>query len=326
MKTFFILLFAFISINGTYSSKVLNEVSYPQLSLRYTYSTFLKIDVSIINNNTVPGHLSKLRKQLLLTRTFLDIFAYAYPTGGPVGTEGGDRFEILRKILNKGYTLIGNFDDLQHVNFTEADRIKLLDKCLEWKGSYLDDIDNYNFKMYLNNVSKNVIVRNKDTLSIDFWGNITAVPTDSLSGYQNLGLLAKGQLNNCIDRYTYTTSLKDIWNKEYHELFHDYRKLVRSINFVADHFPEIYTSSVKNYVQTLEKAYGLLGKINDLINEYTYYVHNGDSGAAAQKQQEIIEKWSDLLKWFGQVGLKNTLVNMIKLVPSVLRSFGPTVT
>lgn len=294
-------------------SKTAN-VSYTNLSLKYTYNAFTNIDTSILNQDSNPGDLGKLRKQLLLTRTYLDIFIYAYPINGTGKYQDVDCSEVLRKNLNKGYTAIGNFDDLQHVNYTKSDRSKLLNKCLNWKSDFNKDIDNYNFKEYLNNVSEVIYLRPKKELSVDFWGNISFIPTRVLGGYQNIGMLASGQLNISLIDYDYTVGLENIWETKYHNIFHDYRKLIRSINFLANKFSEIYSVDVSKYIQHLEKAYTSLGKINDLINEYVYYNKNGDSGKAARKQQEIVDKWKDLRDWFNQINLRGLLEKLISLV------------
>lgn len=310
MKLVLILLVLCVTFMKVTSERY-NTETYAQLSLRYTYNAFMNINLGVVNNDTNPGTISALRKQLLLTRTYLDIFCYAYEL---TECHGGDCFLVLRKTLNKGYTLIGDFDDLQHVNYTESDRIKLLGRCLEWKQEFRDDIDNNNFKKYLTNVSTHMVMRPKSDLSIDFWGNVTAVPDGNLSGYQNIGLLSTGQLKDCINAYTFTVNLEDIWNKQYHNLFHDYRKLIRSINFVGNYFPAVYSQNIKTEIHQLEKAYTLLGKINDLINEYVYYTKRGNLRAAEEKKNEIVEKWKSLRAWFSDIGLMGILRKLVNLI------------
>lgn len=269
-----------------------SSISYQDLSKKYVLSAYDKIDLSQMSSNSEPGDLGSLRKSILLSRTYLDVFAYAYSSQSP------DLFLILRDDLNKGYTDIGNFDDLQHVNYTSEDKDKLLNKCMKWKTSYQNDEGQYNFNRYLNSPNgNNLYPRSKYNLSSDYWGNISQVPNNNLTGYENIGLLSKGQLTNCLSQYSYIISLTEIWEEEYHDLFHDYRKLIRGINFIPNRFPEVYSGNVDKYTSVLDNAYTKFGNLNDLINEYSYYESHGYQREADKKRGEVQLMWSQLKDW-----------------------------
>jgi hypothetical protein len=272
-------------------------ITYNELSVKYTKAAYSKINLDDLNENSNPGDLGPLRKSILLTRTYLDIFVYSYPTGTSLSNP--DIFEILRSDLNKGYTLIGNFDDLHFVNYTSSDKQKLLGKCLDWKSVFASDIGTCNFGKYLSASGSKLYYRNKTELSTDFWGLIPEVPELNLTGYQNIALLSTGQINNCITNFHIIVKLEEIWKDEYHEQFHDYRKLIRGINFIPNYFPEAYKINVGKYTDILQDAYNSFGKLNDIINEYSYYEKKGDSKIASQKRDQVISMWHDLRSWMG---------------------------
>lgn len=285
------LIFLSIILLAESSALLGGSLQFQDLAIKFTPSAYQKVDLDKITNQSLPGDLGSLRKSILLIRTYLDIFVYVYPIGNP------DLFEILRGDLDKLYVSLGNFDDEQHWNYTTSDKDKLLSKCLKYKYRFQQDDDKYNFYSFIQQTSDKLYYRNKDELSVDFWGNISQVPNNSLTGYQNIGLLSQGQLQNIISTYEYVTSIDEIWKSKNHHLFHDYRKSIRGAVFIPNFFPDVYSKDVSKYADIIDSAYSKLGKINDQITEYQYYEKKGYLGEANKKEKEIILMWKSLRDW-----------------------------
>lgn len=285
--------------------------TYGSLSERYvpkSYNDFTS-KLSILHDGIKPGSLTSLRRSIIAVRSFLDIFIYAYPL------DVDDTALILRKDMNKLYTDIGNFDDLHFVKYDPHDAEKLLKKCLNAKSNYDGHDKKYGYSSYINRPSKDKIhIRDKDKLSIDFWGHIPVIPTEGRTGVQTLGELAKGQLKILLEGYTKFVNLTDVCNKAIHEQFHDYRKLIRGFNFVGSYFDDIFNRTVK--LTPLSDAYHKIGKINDMINQYLFYISKGNNDKAETIKKHLNIDWQQLQLWFNEVHLHDLMVSVYNSIIS----------
>jgi len=277
--------------------------------------------LSSLDKKSMPDNVKPFRKSLLSARNGLDIFAYAYPETSMKEKKGkgdSDVFRLLRKDLNDGYTLVGNFQDLENVNYTKKDFETRLEACLTWKKTFETDISKYNYKSYVQSAStKKLFDRKKADLSRDFWGNVPATPSLSLNGYQNVAVLGGGQIQEAVNYYDATYNLTEIWDTKYHTEFHDYRKLLRSIEFVGTEFPQIFNANVTIELNLIDTAYGTFGNLNDLINEYVYYHTNGDSKKADKKKAEVISSWNTLKSWLTTNNFRSKMATLgTKLIPT----------
>ncbi len=294
----FVLLFCYLAKSASYGELAQDHVS-------SKYNIFLS-NLGSLNPNCKPGDLGTLRKSIISVRSFLDIFVYAYNNASP------DVFKLLRKELNELYTDIGNFDDLQHVNYSPSDAEKLLKFCLKDKDKFNKNKKEHNYGTYINKPSLDKLyMRDKSELSIDFWGNISALPIETYSGIRNLGLLVKGQLGSLIEAYDPFVNLTDIYERKIHDQFHAYRKLIRGFNFVTSYF-NVFNKTV-NYDVTKE-AYGRIGKINDEINEYEFYTKKGNTDKANKIKTELLSDWKDLIYWLDAKKFYNLLNYYLRLI------------
>jgi len=274
-----------------------------------------------LTNTSCPGVVKPMRKSLLLARNGLDVFVFAYPgaenmrIGKP--PKNGDVFTALRDDLDEGYTLVGDFQDLQNVNYTHEDYLERFNACLAWKVTFLVNIDKYGYKAYVLSASTTKLFkRKKGELSKDYWGNVTGRPNLTISGYQNVAILADGQLNNSVNIYTYITNLTDIWDDVYHTQFHDYRKLLRAINFVGTAYSVIYKVDVGDQMDLVNKAYGKFGDLNDLCTEYSYYVSKGNQQKADAIKAQIITNWAALIQFLAGKNFKAQMGSLqLLLIP-----------
>jgi hypothetical protein len=271
-----------------------------------SYNKFLD-NLHILHEGVKPGTLGNLRRSIISLRSYLDVFTYAYPFNNLHDTE--DVFLHLRKDLNKLYTSIGNFDDLHFVNYSPHDAEKLLDVSLKDKVKFETNDRTYGYVTYVKSPSKKLMYpRDKALLSIDFWGKLDAVPLAEFTAQKNLAILALGQINKLISDYTQFTNLTDICNEEVHTQFHDYRKLLRGFNFVGSDFGYVFNKTIN--LGILSESYHSIGKINDEINEYIFYMSKGNENKAIELKKKVKIDWDKLKSWFNSVKLYDIMVRI----------------
>jgi len=211
--------------------------------------------------------------------------------------------------------LVGNFQDLSKVNYTQKDYHARLDPCLAWKKDFVANIKIFNYNKFVNSISsKYLYKRSKKDLSKDFWRHVKGEPNKNKTGLQNIAYLVHGQITDAIDNYNAMYILEDIWQEQYHTQFHDYRKLLRAIEYVSDEFMGIWTAPAKPLLNIIDNAYGKFGDINDEIGEYTYYKSNGNKPMAEQTKAKIIKDWAALRAWLKTNDFTGSLTKMIQLL------------
>jgi len=159
---------------------------------------------------------------------------------------------------------------------------------------------NTTFSTFLQGVSLDELYfRPADELSSFYWEYIDVYPELSLTGLHNIALLERGLLQLALQRYPSVLNLTRIYQNDPHNLFHDYRKLVRSIVTVPGYFQVFNSSSdcVNSALGILNKLYKKFGAINDDIVAYDYYVNHGEEGKAHHEEQIIDSDWGNLQSW-----------------------------
>jgi len=256
----------------------------------------------MLNASSLPTSVKPMRKALLYARNGLDIFIYAFPVWKAKGVfeaKEHEVFNLVRGDLNVGYTLVGNFQDLQGVNYTEKDLEKRLKPCLEWKAQFMANIRRYDYDRYINAISLDKLHdRPKTEMSKDYWRHVKGTPKEALTGLQNMAMLAAGQLTDAITDYHAMIKLEKIWETAYHEQFHNYRKLLRAIYYVGSTFTKIYDKKPSGGgLDLVNTAYGTFGDINDEVADYSYYKEKGDKPMEEKKKAEIVKAWAAFKGW-----------------------------
>ena len=91
----------------------------PQIALRPSTSqelvfhnlSLIRESLARLNQNILPHEVKSLRKEIGTSRYYLDLFIYAYPCIG-----NKDLLKNLRKHLDEGYTIFGNFKTILNFN------------------------------------------------------------------------------------------------------------------------------------------------------------------------------------------------------------------
>jgi len=255
-----------------------------------------------LTEESMPDSVRALRHNISDVRNLLDIFAFAFPNNtGPANT---DVWPKLRGDLDAGYTLIGDFQDLDHsgVNYTRHDLEERLHKCLAWKKKFEANMPRFNYEAFAKSARRDMLFYRPDRLySKDFWEYIGDSPHMELSGLENMAVLERGIIGQLADNYTRVVSLENIWNVDDHILFHDYRKLFRSANTVHGFFPAVYNTTndcnVTRGVADFDTAYNMFGDLNDEVTAYQFYIQHHKEKEAAQKKKAIKKDWAALVAW-----------------------------
>ncbi|MDX2093810.1 MAG: hypothetical protein SFX73_38600 [Kofleriaceae bacterium] len=260
--------------------------------------------LAVIDADVMPHEPKAVRKQLAELRDYLDLFAYAYPTSH------GDPWKDIREELDDGYETIGEFKDMfDRQGVTDPrqavyDPTELADKrapVVAWTAELL--AQRVDVRLYLAKPSpSNMHERDRDDLSQFFWGATKIEPSKSRSGLKNMAKLTRELLDLALEDYDTVLDVRDIHKVENQEVFHDFRKRIRSIGRMPGYFPAIMDpdDDVTEQLALLTEAVTKYGEINDLI---TKYAHEPDGDL----KEEIADEWKALRDWQREHDFDNVL-------------------
>jgi hypothetical protein len=285
-------------------------LSYGELALASTPTSFATAlqYLSWLNKSALPTGVKPARKALLSSRSFFDVFAYAYPKT-EAGSTNDEVFDKIRAELDEGYEFVGVFQDLQYVDYSQKDFEKRLGDVLDWKETFEGHVKKYEYVKFSKSARTDKLYdRKKSDLSNEFWGAVDEVPELKYSGLENVAELVNGQYRESKNYYDEIIDLEKVWKTEYHDAFHEFRKILRSIEFCSISFPAIYGSyNTTVTMLILHSAYDQLGAINDVVNEYVYYKDEGKDGKAEEAKDEVKLLWNALQKWLKDEKFRDVL-------------------
>ena len=330
-------------------------------------------------NNTVdvmPDGVFVVRRAILRTRDLLDVFSPVYPKktrllgdekkqhtkdAGRKRKNGAKRSESdeelhktrmnhhsvvdvwkkLRRFLNDGYTLIGDFEDLTRakVKYT-PERLNIYqEQVWNWKEEFVAFVAQNHEEIfdYLSHACQlsqlqimgeenvHICSYHRSKSSHLFWGSTpsTQLPdgnTDKASVV--LVRLGKDQLHR-VQTYLREalTAGKVIGdhtiNEDVHELYHNLRKEIRSFLDSVDLFGQLLLSDYffdKHYkeITLLKEAKKLLGDLNDEVVAYSKYLEWGEFyDEQLQLRSFITVDWRDFQNWAQRVDLHGTIYSLI---------------
>jgi len=284
--------------------------SFHELGSQRTESLFSTIveELSEINKNTLPHETKELRKKLGEMRDFLDIFASIYPKKSK--NLDGDAWELLREDLDVGYEDLGAFKDLFDIQNTSVDEVKYpkketekrLAKVLKWTASFLDNERQEAYVNLLSNVREGKFYkRAQEQQSRFYWGGSGIEADPSLSGIDNLARLAQALLQNASHDYPEALLVNDLTELHESEVFHDFRKRVRSFAKVLRLFPQLVPtqSKLRADIAILEELVSLYGDLNDKIVKFGIEKDEDDLDEIREQistlQKSLVE-WQKLKK------------------------------
>lgn len=304
MKTLFLTLL-FLTASIAWADVNLNE-PYPSVAKTFIPQTFEDLIPYLekIDKNVLPHDVkipTDIRKKILKVRDSIDLFAYAMPS-----EEKSDQkmFESLREDLDEGYELMGSFKDLFDIQNTDApdanynvsdveDRRKPLRK---WIEKYLKKTDKYrDYLQKMDGVS--VHQKQANSLSSFYWGGIDFKPDRQQSAqivFENLigELITKSQTEWPEVRKI----LNPAKNHKNIEVFHDFRKRIRTITKIMSYFPSLVLIDEKSvlFLQELTQRYGV---ISDQVAKLELALDQKKKSKAEKIITETETLWADLQSW-----------------------------
>ncbi|GAX84254.1 hypothetical protein CEUSTIGMA_g11677.t1 [Chlamydomonas eustigma] len=290
-------LLACICLSFSYSE----APTYADLALALTplQFTFAITQMRYVDDETQPDGVKSLRMNLLYAREAIDIFAYAYPRQNVIEAKRkllgynddkpdtrllikrgnlidlkqatssvatnlentDDLLLVIRRDLDEGYEVLGDFQDLAHslVHYEVSDVELLRSKCLVWQQHFVQNMEARGYNNFLQSPSKNHLYdRPHKDLSRLFWGFRDTHPDPHLSGYANMALLLTSLAEEAGgDVLTEFLLLPQVYNEPQHSQFHMYRKLIRSLLAVVHFFPDIIIPDSIARMKTLEMTLSL---------------------------------------------------------------------
>jgi len=241
---------------------------------------------------TQPNDVAIFRKHPLLDlRSLIDVFGWIYPKK----ENGTDVLISLEVEASELYETAGDLQDLRSVNYTQADVDKLLLPCLEWKDKFFLHLSEY---QYLQFVSSPIDKWTRKTVPGRFWKLGNRQPDAKLNGYQNLAYMQSGIMKWLIDNLPPVLALRDLTNPKTADVFHGYRKNIRSASWVSSTFPSIFNGTAPaTKLALLSNLQSQMGDVHDSIVSYNYYIAHEDHKEAAKEKELVKEQWKKLREW-----------------------------
>lgn len=284
--------------------------------------------LSDFSTGWMPHDAKALRKYGLgKMRDHLDVFAYAY--GFDRNT---DRWRSLRKQIDKGYEVMGKFKDLYDalppaVRADPAQRDAVYagmgdkiaarrEAVVQWLAGFSDPQLVAQYQAHLESTDGEIHKRSAKKLSRFFWGAAEIVPKKRKSGVENISRLERRLLKlagadldelSTIEKVAQKMDGKKIPKDE--ELFHDFRKRIRTVVKLAGYFPEIRKTNSEGQPRAEAKlakvaeAVSRLGEVQDSLISL-----HGKKGKKAKKlRKQINEDWAVLKEWLDDEKLDKAL-------------------
>jgi len=261
------------------------------------YYENMKANLQHLTKESLPTTVKDIRKSILFVRDTMDIFVFAYPD---VDQKDSTWLKI-RTLLDDGYTVIGAYQDLQYSNPSPDDQAKLLKVCLDWHQEWEDKKKKHNYADFIQNPLPNRLTKPDDLFSY-YWKVISKVPKDHLEGAENIARMLHYMNGYSVDTLTKVLLITDPVKLADHEEFHDFRKVLRSIDFVSSFmsFMAPYSifqagfdpTPINTYVEVIRTSFG---DINDQIANYYFEKdHGADPAHLHDLEVEIDAEWQNV--------------------------------
>ena len=260
--------------------------------------------------NVQPRETKALRKLLGEVKLLMDYFIFSYPK-----KERKDQLLILRNDLDEGYETMGHFKDLydaaQASNSTvELKEVEKRRKLLfKWKKTFLKNIEDREDLTYLYSPLKNKIQKRKNKDLPKFvWRSVSFRPNSNLSARDTLLKLTSELLGAARDDLKDVLKVKNILKYENEELFHDFRKKLRSVLKLNKFYPHLAQEENLLAYQVIDLCVDKYGDLNDIIIAW----HGKKSGRKKKElEKKILGQWKVLKRWQEQEDVRAALKELI---------------
>jgi len=280
--------------------------------VQYMYED-MAAELPTLTIDSKPDTVKDCRKAVLRLRDLLDICPFAYPD-----SEEDDQIADIRSLVDKGYEKIGNFKDLEFVEHTPQEEEDLLFECLDWVREWgIENSSHNNIEFLLNPSPSHIFNRKYSELKGFFWKIAEAKPALKYNGILNFARLANKMVDFIRDALEKVLEVKDVTDLEGHDEFHDFRKTLRSVDYVSTVFDRAempqYTIfnpdfNVQPILDLIDNIYMEFGDLNSDIVSYLHDVERGEDKKKLEKKKEkLMEDWEELKKLVDKVDFDKTL-------------------
>jgi exopolyphosphatase len=274
--------------------------------------------LSMFTETVMPGAVFETRKSMLKTRDLLDVFSLVYPNAttsnnDTVGLENEDLWGSLRFFLDQGYTLVGEYLDLNHshVKYSKEQLEQSRNHVLDWHTRFRVFNQDHDVHAFLTAPTTNDCFHHEKESRL-FWKHIPvhSRPHGGDPATTSLQYLASEQLGVSLKYwkrvYPYTT-IDSITHEEYHNLRKMLRSLVDEFHlFGSTMFPTL--PKTHSAVKTLTTARGLLGAMNDDWTAFMFYLkHDEYRGSQTELASRVNEAWRDFKIWADSSGFESSI-------------------
>jgi hypothetical protein len=270
------------------------EAATPQLLTHY-WIVMAGVDATPQNPSPDQVKNSDVRKRILDLRLMMDFAAFSYQPG---------TFEAYRDALDGAYEQVGQFKDLFDIqaidgfpidSTEQAERLAKMNVALApfRFGGFRDDLKNFFYQ------------RSEAPLPLEFknqprlWQLAKSGPDNGYDSAGNAARLGQMVLRNLRND---GLGVGDIFNEEQEAHFHDIRKAMRSVEVLADMFPDL-TAGTASVREPLDKLVSAYGKTNDqFVAFHQAQVHNRDTDRRASELRTAFARSQDMATQFVNSG------------------------
>jgi hypothetical protein len=288
------------------------ELAVMMLPVWYTASRMAMNDV-LVAKKMDPTNVKNAREVLLTTRDLLDVFSPVYPTQS--------LWQSVRNLYKDGYELVGYYQDLDHAHVAFSKKLwdHRRNDVLNWK----DDFEFFDSRHDVHTFLRRDVEFDgcyDHSESHLFWGELEGyLPCGSDSATASLQKLVAVQLNNALDLLNTILKIDSVLDVEDQELYHDFRKELRSVLdewelFGTVLFPsaEQHHSPVHSSLKKLKEARDRLGQINDNWTAYQLYVTEKERKEDRKTLATLINtEWDDFKDWVTKTNLPDAIQTLL---------------
>jgi hypothetical protein len=220
-----------------------------------------------------------------------------------------------------GYELVGYYQDLDHAHVAFSQKLwdHRRDDVLNWKDDFEFFDSHHDVHTFLrNDVDTDGCYDHSE--SHLFWGELDGyLPCGSDSATASLQKLAAVQLNNALDLLNTILKMDSVLDVEDQELYHDFRKELRSVLDEWDLFRTVLFptaeqshSPVLPSLKILKEARQRLGDINDNWTAYNLYLTNKERKTDRKAlASQINAAWDDFKNWVTKTNLPGVIQTLL---------------
>ena len=300
----------------------LEQLTYSEAAQQLIPASFSQMvpHLRSIDSKTLPHQVKKpldLRKEVLKVRDYLDIFAYAMPDAKI--KKKTDAYERLRQDLDEGYAVLGSYKDLfdmqgtsaQQAAYDKQDVKKRREDLLKWRDQFLAREGEY--FAYLNSIDGNTLVdRDRSDLSSFYWGATELRPAAQLSAHENLNFLLRDLLLQARTEWPLVRQISNPARDPHNiEVFHDFRKRVRTLVKVTTYFPELVRWKPEDlaFLKEITRRYGV---ISDQVAKIILLEDKGKDSKVKKLKDETKDLWKELQAWEAKYNVEAKLAGLLE--------------